>query len=243
MHPLEGHSPVNIGKDQIRKISPFVTALSVNPFFAALGSDAIAQIAALCTSRRLSDGEILFVKGDPGDALYGLRRGQILITTTTKAGRQLTLNILGPGDIFGEIALLDGQPRSADAVASGSIEVFVIRRSDFQDLLRRQPQITTKIIELLCQRLRFSSERLEETALLALRVRLARRLLKLAEDFGDEIVITQEELSVLVGAGREAVNRQLQKWQREGTVRLGRGRVRIIASPRLHSEAVEDDDS
>lgn len=227
--------------EQTRKGSLFVTALSVNPFFSALGPDAIAQIAALCTSRSMSDGETLFVKGDPGDALYGVRRGQIVITTTTSTGRQLTLNILGAGDIFGEIALLDGRPRSADAVASGAVELFVIRRSDFQDLLKRQPEITTKIIELLCERLRFSSERLEEASLLSLKFRLARRLLKLAEDFGEDIAITQEELSILVGAGRETVNRQLQKWQKSGIVQLGRGRVRILDAAHLEQESAEDD--
>lgn len=234
---------MHVGEEQVRRAPSFETALSVNPFFSALGADAIAQIAALCTSRKLSDGETLFLKGDPGDALYGVRRGQIIITTTTNTGRQFTLNILGPGDIFGEIALLDGHPRSADAIASGSVELFVIRRSDFQDLLRRRPEITTKIIELLCERLRFSSERLEEASLLPLRMRLARRLLKLAEDFGEEITITQEELSVLVGAGRETVNRQLQKWQRSGIVQVGRGRVTIIDISRMQEEAAESDDS
>ncbi|WP_262031181.1 Crp/Fnr family transcriptional regulator [Microvirga sp. Mcv34] len=229
------------GGEQIQRELPFVSALSVNSFFSALGPDAIARIAALCTSRRMLDGETLFLKGDPGDALYGVRRGQIVITTTTDTGRQLTLNILGPGDVFGEIALLDGHSRSADAVASGNVELFVIRRSDFQDLLKRQPDITTRIIELLCERLRFSSERLEEASLLSLKTRLARRLLKLAEDFGEDIDITQEELSVLVGAGRETVNRQLQKWRKSGVVDLGRARVRIIDVARLQQEAVARD--
>jgi CRP-like cAMP-binding protein len=224
------------GGEQTRKVSPFAAALTVNPFFAALGPDAIAQIADLCTSRSLADGETLFLKGDPGDALYGVRRGQIVIATTTRAGRQLTLNILGPGDLFGEIALLDGHPRSADAVASGPSELFVIRRADFQDLLTRSPGITTTIIELLCERLRFSSDRLEEASLLPFKPRLARRLLKLADDFGQEIAITQEDLSVLVGAGRETVNRQLQKWQRSGIVHLGRGRIEITDIQRLEQE-------
>lgn len=230
---------MHLGEEQSRKGSPFVTALSVNPFFSALGPGEITQIAALCKPRSLSDGETLFAKGDPGDALYGLRRGQIVISTMTSTGRRLTLNILGAGDIFGEIALLDGQPRSANAVASGPVELFMIRRSDFHALLKRQPEITIKIMELLCERLRFSSERLEEASLLSFKVRLARRLLKLADDFGEDIETTQEELSVLAGAGRETVNRQLQKWQKSGIVRLGRGRLRIVDAARLQEEAQE----
>jgi CRP-like cAMP-binding protein len=131
--------------------------------------------------------------------------------------------------------------RGNSAGASGHVELFMIRRSDFQDLLKRQPEITTRIIELLCERLRFSSERLEEASLLSLRSRLARRLLKLAEDFGGEVDITQEELSVLVGAGRETVNRQLQKWRKSGVVELGRARVKIIDTRRLQQEATERD--
>ena len=97
---------MRLGGEQIQRDSPFFSALSVSSFFSALGSEAIAQIASLCTSRKMLDGETLFLKGDPGDALYGVRRGQIVITTTTDTGRQFTLNILGAGDIFGEIALL-----------------------------------------------------------------------------------------------------------------------------------------
>jgi CRP-like cAMP-binding protein len=230
---------MSLNGEKTRRISPLVSALSVSSFFSALEPEIIMQIAALCTSRNLSDGETLFLKGDPGDALYFVRRGQIIIGTSTSTGRQLTHNILGPGDIFGEIALLDGRPRSADAVASGPVELFMIRRSDFQDLLRRQPAIMTRIIELLCERLRFLSERLEEASLFSLKSRLARRLLKLAEDFGGDISITQEELSVLVGAGRETVNRQLQKWQKSGILKLGRARVQIILSSRLEEEVFE----
>jgi CRP-like cAMP-binding protein len=230
-----------VGEIRNRKESPLVAALSVNPFFCQLGRDVITKIAALCTTRSLRDGEVLFGRGDPGDALYGIRRGQIVISTTTGSGRQLTLNILGAGDIFGEIAILDGRPRSADAAASGPAELFVIRRHDFQDLLARQPEITFRIIELLCDRLRNSSERLEEASYLPLKLRLARRLLKHSEDFGEDIAITQEELSILVGAGRETVNRQLQKWQKSGYIRLGRARVLILDRNGLEREAADSD--
>jgi len=213
--------------------------LSVNSLFSGLSADAIQQVADLCTTVSLSDGQTLFVKGDPGDALYGIRRGQIVVTTTTVGGRQLTLNILGPGDILGEIALLDGRPRSADATASGPTELFMIRRVDFQILLQRRSEIAMRLIEILCERLRWSSDRVEEASLLAFPVRLARRLLKLAEDFGQEIIITQEELSILTGAGRETVNRQLQKWQKRGIVQLGRGRIQIVKSSQLREEAAE----
>jgi CRP-like cAMP-binding protein len=221
--------------------SPLAAALAINPFFSGLGGEAIQRIAELCVRRTLSDGETLFVKGDPGEALYGVRRGRILIRTSIASGKQLTLNVLGSGDIFGEIALLDGRPRTADAVASGPTELFMIRRADFHHLLQRQPDIALRLIELLCERIRWTSERVEEASLLALPLRLARRLLRLADDFGQEIHISQEELSVLVGAARESVNRQLQQWRRDGIIDLGRSRIEIRSMDRLKAEAVDRD--
>jgi CRP-like cAMP-binding protein len=219
------------------KLSPFAAALSVNPLFSGLGREAIKRMAELCVSLTLADGETLFLKGDSGDALYGVRRGRILITTSTSSGKQLTLNVLGSGDVFGEIALLDGRPRTADAVASGETELFMIRRADFHELLRRETGIALKLIELLCERIRWTSERMEEASLLSLPPRLARRLLRLADDFGEEVLISQEELSVIVGAARESVNRLLQEWRRKGIIELGRGRIQILSIPRLKAAA------
>lgn len=221
----------------MNKISPLVAALSTNDFFSGLGTEIIAAMADLCVPVTLGDGQMLFLKGDPGDALYCVRRGRIMIMVSTSGGKQLILNVLGSGDVFGEIALLDGQPRTADAVASGQTELLMIKRADFKDLLRRQPEIAVRLIELLCTRLRWTNDRMEEASLLALSSRLARRLLKLADDFGDEIEISQEELSILVGSARESVNRQLQVWRRSGAVELGRSRVRIVDRAQLERDS------
>ncbi len=219
--------------------SQLISALSINPLFAGLGVDNIKRIADLCTIQKFDSGEMLFQKGDPGDALYGLRRGRILITTSTAEGKRLTLNVLGSGDVFGEIALLDGRQRTADAVVAEPSELYVIRRSAFNDLLLRQPEIALRLIELLCERVRWTSDRVEEAYLSNLKVRLARRILKLAEDFGEEIQISQEDLSVLAGATRESVNRQLQAWKRAGLVSLGRSRVTLLKAEALAAEAEE----
>ncbi len=217
--------------------SQLISALSINPLFSGLGLENVKRIADLCTIQKYDSGEMLFQKGDPGDALYGLRRGRILITTSTAEGKRLTLNVLGSGDVFGEIALLDGRQRTADAVIAEPSELYVIRRSAFNELLLRQPEIALRLIELLCERVRWTSDRVEEAYLSNLKVRLARRLLKLAEDFGDEIQISQEDLSVLAGATRESVNRQLQTWKRAGLVSLGRSRVTVLKTEALAAEA------
>jgi len=215
----------------------FAALLTMNPLFAGLGDEAIRSIAALCTRRQLDAGEVLFQKGDKGDALYGVRRGRVRIETGTAAGGRLTLNVLGPGDLFGEIALFDGQPRTADAIAAEPSELFTVRRSDFLAYLEREPRITLRLLEMLCQRIRWVSDRMEEAVLLPLHARLARRLCALAEDFGSEVHISQEELGVYVGAARESVNRQLQEWRRAGIIELRRGRILLLDVDRLTTAA------
>src|SRR3954463_1776705 len=121
--------------------------LGANPFFAGLGEDAVEAIAGLCVRRSLAAEEVLFLKGDPGDALYAVRRGQIRIATGTRSGKRLTLNLLGPGDVFGEVALLDGRPRTADAVAVEQTELFMVWRRDFLDLLEGRPTVAIRFIE------------------------------------------------------------------------------------------------
>jgi len=121
--------------------------------------------------------------------------------------------------------VLDGQSRSADAAAGEPTELFVLRREDFLAFLEREPKVAIKIIMLLCQRIRWQSERMEESMLQPLPVRLARRLCALAADFGSEVHISQEQLGVFVGAARESVNRQLQLWRKDGILDLQRGRI------------------
>jgi CRP/FNR family transcriptional regulator, cyclic AMP receptor protein len=149
----------------------------------------------------------------------------------------LTMNVLRAGDLFGEIAVLDGQPRTADAMASEPSELFVVRRNDFLKYLECEPRVAVKLIALLCQRIRWTSDRFEESILLPLQVRLARRLCVLATDFGSEVCISQEQLGIYVGAARESVNRQLQQWRRQGILELRRGRILLLNANRLRAEA------
>jgi CRP/FNR family transcriptional regulator, cyclic AMP receptor protein len=191
----------------------FAALLGMNPLFAGLGEEAIRSIAGLCSRRQLDEGEVLFQKGDKGDALYGVRRGRVRIETGTSAGGRLTLNMLGPGDLFGEIALFDGQPRTADAIAAEASELFTVRRSDFLGYLEREPRVTLRLLEMLCQRIRWVSDRMSE------------------------VHISQEELGVYVGAARESVNRQLQEWRRAGIIELRRGRISLLDLERLTAAA------
>src|ERR1700754_4295113 len=218
---------VEAGREGIAmsKAAEFAVILKMNPMFADMGPDELQRLASLCHTRHLDTGEMLFQKGDPGDALFGVGRGQIRIETGAADGSRLTLNFMGAGDLFGEVAVLDGQSRTADAAAGEPTELFVLRRQDFLAFLEREPRVAIKIIQLLCQRIRWQSERMEESVLQPLPVRLARRLCALASDYGSEVHISQEQLGVFVGAARESVNRQLQTWRKDGILDLQRGRI------------------
>ncbi len=217
----------------------FAVLLRMSPLFGDLDPFVIEGLAKLCSTRMLATGETLFRKGDVGDAVYGIRRGQIGIEIGTKAGSRVTLNTLGSGDVFGEIAMLDGRLRTGDAVAIEKTELFALRREQVLAYIDREPKVALKFIELLCKRLRYVSGRMEEVVTLRLSARLARQLLILSEDFGSEIVTSQEHLATHVGAARETVNRQLQLWQKRGILEIRRGVIAIMNSTALAAEAHE----
>src|SRR5260370_2325274 len=141
------------------KQAEFAVILKMNPMFADLGADELQRISSLCPPQNLGVGEMLFQKGDPGAALFGVRRGQIRIETGASDGSRLTLNFMGPGDLFGEVAVLDGQSRTADATAGEPTELFVLRRGEFFGPLPRGPEGAVKIIHVFCPPSRSHSER------------------------------------------------------------------------------------
>jgi CRP/FNR family cyclic AMP-dependent transcriptional regulator len=159
-------------------------------------------------------------------------------------GKDAVFNVLGKGDIFGEIALLDGNPRTADATAATDCELFVIERRDFLPLMREEPDIALRIIEILCSKLRRTTEQAEEVMFLDLPIRLARALLRLvgADTAGmreRKITITQKDLGNIIGMTRESTNKQLRIWKGKKWVRLERNAVVILATD--HLTAIAED--
>lgn len=212
--------------------------LAANAFFADLDQAALHAVSRLCVTRKLTRNETLFLKNDDADALYAVRRGEIRIGTGTGDGCQLTL-LLGPGDVFGEVALLDGSPRTADAVANEATELFAIRRRDFLGLLADRSRVALAIIELLCRRVRWMSARTEETNFLTAPARVARRIVALADDYGCDIHVAQDELAVFANTSRETVNRHLQGWKRRGLIELRRRRILLLDRDALGAVAKE----
>ena len=227
--------------------------LTTNSLFRDLADEVIDNIADLAVTRELAAGQILFSKGDPGDALYGVMSGRIRISAGAPSGKEVVLNTIEAGQVFGEIALLDGQPRTADAVAAVNSELMRIRRRDFTHYMESEPRLATHLLEMLCQRVRATSELVEDSAFLALPARLAKRLLGMSGYPGDpdgdmeeidfdnvELKISQQELGQLMDSSREAVNKHLQNWRRRGWVELSRNRVTIVDAEAL-SDLVEQE--
>jgi CRP/FNR family cyclic AMP-dependent transcriptional regulator len=199
-----------------------------NSLFRGLPKETRARIAGLAARRVYEEGAVIFMRGDPGDSLCGVATGRVRISASAPGGKEVFLNIMEPGDAFGEIALLDGSPRTATATAMARSELIVIPRDAFSALLQSQPQLAAHLIQLLCKRVRWTAEAMEDTALLSVPARLAKRLLSLAGAFGGaKVTLSQEELAQFLGLSRQIVNQHLQAWRGKGWISLGRGSVTL----------------
>ena len=205
-----------------------LTLLGNHPFFAALEPADLERLASYARTVHLARGEALFRKGDPGQSLFVVVDGLIKIGAPAADGRELVLNVMRKGDVLGEIALIDGSPRSADAVAMADTDLLVVERRDFLPLVEGRPGVAMRIISLLCQRLRNTSEQVEDVAFLDVSSRLAKALLRLSPGRGGYIAITQRELGQLIGLSRESTNKQLQVWQRQNLLRLVKGGLHLL---------------
>jgi CRP-like cAMP-binding protein len=209
-----------------------------HPLFGEIEPGHLRRLCAYATTRKLNRGTTLFVKGDPGTALFAVRTGTIKISVPAPDGREAVFNLLQDGDIFGEIALLDGQPRTADAIAVTDCELMCIDRRDFLALVQSEPKLASRLIELLCARLRFASQHLEEVVFLSMPARLARTLLRLGEQEDEtprnhKVAITQREIAHMLGMTRESINKQLRDWASRDWIRLQRGQIVILAPESL----------
>ena len=195
--------------------------------------------------RRLADGEVLFLRGEAGTGLYGVLAGSVKITVSSATGKELMLGVMGPGEVFGEIALLDGGTRTANAIALGAATVLVVPHRQFRAFLVKRPELCVYFLEILCERLRSTNARLEDVAFLGLPARLAKVLLNLAagqgpgEDGGITLRsrVSQQALGQLVGSSRESVNKQLQVWRKAGWLDVEKGRITIRQAAHLEKAA------
>jgi len=209
------------------------TVIERNHLFRGLGKATLERIAALATRRHYQEGAVVFMRGDAGDCLCGVVSGRVRISASRPGGKEVFLNIMGPGEAFGEIGLLDGQPRTATATALARTELIIIPRDRFAGLLVSEPQLAMHLIQLLCERVRWTAQLMEDSALLGVPARIAKRLLSLARLHGSEAVndtkltLSQEELAQFLGLSRQIVNQHLQTWKHEGWIVGGRGSLTL----------------
>jgi CRP-like cAMP-binding protein len=218
--------------------------LSGVPFFSSLGADAVTELASQMRLRKVRRGDRIFSQGDPGDSLFLVASGRIKIFIEDAEGEQLTILFCGPGNCFGEMALLDGKARSATAEALEQTEVWVVTRRSFLDLVRNSPEISIEVIVFLCSKLRTNLARMEEFIFLDTYDRVGRQLLRIAtrDDSGTYTVkITQEELARVVGNSREQVNRVLADLASLGHVSVSRGQISLTRFDALRQMFPEGD--
>ena len=196
------------------------------PFLAALTDEDRRELSAAARRRRFPRGQTVFHKDEPGETLFIIDRGSVRIYLPSPQGADLTLAVLGPGDFFGDLALLDGGPRSASAVALEDTDTLALDRADFTALLRSRPQSAMAVLAAIARRLRETDEMAADLAFLDVAGRLAKKLLELAASQGVrradglllDLAVTQEGLANMLGVTRESVNRQLSVFRREGII-------------------------
>ena len=211
------------------------------PLFRSLNQEEGERLAALLRRQSLKKGEVLFRKESEGTSLYVIARGVIKIVLPSRMGDEVILAVFSEGDFFGEMSILDGMPRSADAVALEPAEVFVLNRSDFLSFLKNNEHAIQSILYSLSMRLRKTDDLLEDTCFLNISSRFAKKLVELAEIYGRQeagailidLRLTQKDLASMVGATRESINKELRGLREKGLVSISEGAIRIHDMARL----------
>ncbi len=210
---------------------PVLDALATIPFFAGLDPAALERVAAGMRSRRFKRGEVIFHIGDPGDALFVMVDGEVKISLPSETGEEAFLATLRKGDVFGELALLDGAPRSATATAISATETVVLPRDRFRELIATEAGVRDALLASIAGELRRLTTHVEELHFLDITGRLAARLVRLAQEGGTRLPdggirlrtnLTQGDLAAMVGCTRQSVNKLLGQFTDDGLIRLER---------------------
>ncbi len=215
--------------------------------FRGLSPKERSELVARARMRNFAAGETIFLMGASGDSMMAVLDGNVRISVPSPEGKEIVLAIIQPGDVFGEIAVLDGKERTAEAAAMTDCTLAVLERRDVMAFLESNPSGWPRLVDLLCARLRHSDRQIAEMAFLQLPVRLAKALLRMADmaaglagaRAGARIRLTQRELGNIVGMTRESVNKCLRDWQRSGIVRIESNEIIIVKREALEDVAQE----
>ena len=209
--------------------------LARTPLFSQFSPEELGRLVSFMRVERYPARRVLVRKGDPGTSMMVVLEGRVQICTRSEEGREFVVNIINPGEVFGEIALLDGSDRTADAVTMDPCELMILERRDFVPFLRAHPDACMRLLEVLCQKLRWTTGVLEAALFLEGPSRLAKVLVHLASLYGHSmdngvelrIRLSQQQLANMVGMSRESINKQLGQWRDEGLIAVGDGRIMI----------------
>ena len=207
-----------------------------SPLFAALSSENLSQLLDIGRTTKVPAEELLFRKGDVPDRFFVIVTGSAKANAPSTDGRSLVVRLLGPGDIFGEIAVLDGGARTADVATSEPCELLIFERARFNRFLLDHPEMGIELLGVLARRLRLTTELLVDNVFLGVHVRLARVLIGLARSQSDinpgerqvTIELSQQEIADMAGTSRVSINKQLREWEELGLVEINRRRLTIL---------------
>jgi CRP/FNR family transcriptional regulator/CRP/FNR family cyclic AMP-dependent transcriptional regulator len=213
-----------------------LTSLENVSLFAGLDAEGLRELAAAVKRRAFRPGEVIFHRDDAGQVLYVIQSGKVKIYITSQDGQEVSLAVFGPGDYFGELALLDGQPRSASAIAIEPVETFALQRTDFINAVMHHPRIAIQVMNVLSRRLRQTDAMIEDLLFLDVHGRVAKKLLELAELHGlrtpegirIDLRLTQGELAAMVGASRESVNKVMGYFTDKRFISTDKYKITII---------------
>ena len=224
--------PIEVDK-RVAALQDFLKHMSL---FAGITDTELKSLAKDFVPNRFRQGETIFHQGDPGQVLYLIQSGQVRIFVMGDEGQETSVILYGPGDIFGELAVIEGLPRSASAVAMEDTIVLTLSRDLFREQMRRSPQLAFNFMKALSVRVRYSTQQVGSLAVLDVPGRLARKLLELAQQHGSvepegvriNTALTQSDLASLIGTTRESINKTLGTFRRQGLVLTKQGHIMIV---------------
>jgi CRP/FNR family transcriptional regulator, cyclic AMP receptor protein len=214
--------------------------LSTVPLFTGLNGEELQSFADLTRERSYPKGSVILFENDPGDSLFVVRSGRVKVVLIGEDGREVILGVLGVGQHFGELALIDEQPRSAHVIAMEDANLIVLRREDFRRRVESSPSVAWSLLTELSRRLRRADEKIGGLVLLDVPGRIARLLLDMAEESGTDQIeksLTHQTIAQMIGASRETVSRAMKEFQESGWISVERRRISLANRGALEQRA------
>ncbi len=218
-------------------IADFLTTV---PLFKSLDAAEIGRFVEAVREKTYPKGSVILFEDDPGDALFIVREGRVKVVLVAEDGREVILGILGVGEYFGELSLIDDQPRSAHVIAMEDAALLVLRRDDFRKRVEANPSVAWTLLSELSRRLRRADGQIGSLVLLDVPGRIARMLLDTADEGGGPLIekaLTHQTIAHLIGASRETVSRAMREFQDSGWISTERRRIRITDRPALEKRS------